>query len=81
MESQELLRVFGRNIDVEAYKRGLSSPQLAQRLGISPSALNRIRFARSRYIDPAVLVTLTQVFGCDFNDLLTPQPGIDYKGD
>lgn len=79
METHEqLLKVFGRNIDVASYKKGWSPQVLASRLGISVTALNRVRFGRSRYIDPKLLVGLTEVFGCTANDLLYPQAEIDY---
>lgn len=76
-----LLRIYGRNIDVACFKRGWSPQTLASRLGISINALNRVRFGRSRYIDPGVLIGLTELFTCEFNELLSRQPGIDYSSD
>lgn len=76
-----LLTTLGRNVDVYAFKRGWSAQHLATRLGVSVNALNRVRFGRCRYIDPAMLQGLTELFNCSFDDLLLPQPGIDYRPD
>lgn len=76
--TSSLLAVYGRNVDVAAFKRGWSTNQLASLLSISPNAVNRIRNGRNTSIDPEVLQRLTELFSCDFNALLTPQPGIDY---
>jgi transcriptional regulator with XRE-family HTH domain len=76
-----LLAIYGRNIDVAAFKRGWSTAQLSTLLGISTTALNRIRSGRNRSIDPELLQRFTELFHCDFNALLTPQTGIDYKTD
>jgi transcriptional regulator with XRE-family HTH domain len=76
-----LLAVYGRNLDVCAFKRGWSTSQLATLLGISSNALNRIRSGKNRSIDPELLQRFSELFQCDFNALLMPQPGIDYKTD
>jgi transcriptional regulator with XRE-family HTH domain len=52
--------------------------KLAHELGVSHNTLNRIRFGRSRYLDPEVFTALLELFGCEPNELLLPQPGIDY---
>ena len=73
-----LLHVYARNVEHCAFKRGWSTPRLATELGVSLNTLNRIRFGRSRYLDPEVFTALLELFGCEPNDLLLPQPGIDY---
>jgi transcriptional regulator with XRE-family HTH domain len=78
LHTASLLTVYGRNVDVAAFKRGWSTNQLASLLKISPNALNRIRGGRNTSIDPEVLQRFTELFNCDFNALLMPQPGIDY---
>lgn len=80
MPSQQppLLRVYARNVEHLAFKRGWSATRLATELGVTMNTLNRIRFARSRYIDPEVFTALIEVFGCEPNDLLLAQPGFDY---
>lgn len=80
MPSQQppLLHVYARNVQHLAFKRGWSAPRLARELGVTMNTLNRIRFARSRYIDPEVFIALLAVFECEPNDLFLPQPGIDY---
>lgn len=77
-KAASLLRVYGRNVDVACYKRGWTALELAKRLGISINQLNRVRFGRNRSIDPDVLIGITELFNCEFGDMLTPQPGIDY---
>lgn len=74
-----LLRIYARNIELLAVKRGIPSHALASKLGLTANTLNRIRFARSRYLDPEVFVALLDIFECEPNDLLLPQPGIDYS--
>ena len=76
-----LLRIYARNIELLAVKRGIPSHALARKLGLTANTLNRIRFARSRYLDPEVFVALLGLFECEPNDLLLPQPGIDYSHD
>jgi DNA-binding Xre family transcriptional regulator len=80
MTSQQppLLHIYARNVQHLAFKRGWSHSRLATELGVTLNTLNRVRFARGRYIDPEVFVALLDLFGCDPNDLLSPQPGIDY---
>lgn len=76
-----LLRIYARNIELLAVKRGIPAHALAGELGLTANTLNRIRFARSRYLDPEVFVGLLDLFECEPNDLLLPQPGIDYSHD
>jgi DNA-binding Xre family transcriptional regulator len=76
-----LLNVYARNVEHCAFKRGWSTAKLATELGITLNTLNRIRFGRSRYLDPEVLTALIDLFACEPNDLLLPQPGIDYCSD
>ena len=73
-----LLCVYARNVEHCAFKRGWTPTRLATELGVTLNTLNRIRFARSRYLDPEVFVALLEIFGYEPNDLLNPQPGIDY---
>jgi transcriptional regulator with XRE-family HTH domain len=73
-----LLHVYARNVEHCAFKRGWSTAKLAHELGVSLNTLNRIRFGRSRYLDPEVFIALLELFGCTPNDLLLPQSGIDY---
>lgn len=74
-----LLRVYARNVQLCAFKRGWSNNRLATELGVSLNTVNRVRFGRSRYLDPEVLEALLKAFDCEPNDLLLPQPGIDYE--
>lgn len=76
-----LLHVYSRNVEHCAFKRGWTAARLASELGVSLNTLNRIRFVRSRYVDPEILDALLEIFGCEPNDLLLAQPGIDYSSD
>ena len=73
-----LLHVYARNVEHCAFKRGWSHAYLATRLGVTAHTLNRIRYGRGRYLDPEVLAAMFELFECEPNDLLLPQPGIDY---
>lgn len=73
-----ILRIYGRNVELMSFKTGISMPELAKRLDISANALSRIRFGRSKYIDPAVLDQLCGMFNCTYQDLLTQQEGVNY---
>lgn len=73
-----LLHVYARNVEHCAFKRGWPPAKLAHELGVTLNTLNRIRFGRSRYLDPEVFIALLELFACEPNDLLLPQPGIDY---
>lgn len=77
-QNPPLLHVYARNVEHCAFKRGWTASRLARELGVTMNSLNRIRFARSRYLDPEVFTALIDLFGCEPNDLLMPQPGIDY---
>lgn len=78
-QKPSLIHVFARNIEHRACMRGWQTPRLATELGVTLNTLNRIRFGRSRFIDPEVLLGLLEIFECEPNDLLLPQPGIDYS--
>jgi DNA-binding Xre family transcriptional regulator len=73
-----LLNVYARNVELHAFKRGWSHKFLATRLGITPYSLTRIRYGRGRYLDAEVFASMLEIFDCQPNDLLLPQPGIDY---
>jgi DNA-binding Xre family transcriptional regulator len=77
-QSPALLHIYARNVELCAFKRGWSFSRVATELGITLNTLNRIRFSRSRYLDPEVFSALLEIFACEPNDLLLPQPGIDY---
>lgn len=76
-----LIQIYARNVEHHAFMRGWPPPKLATELGVTHNTLTRIRFARSRYIDPDVFSELLRVFGCTPNDLLLPFPGIDYSSE
>ena len=73
-----ILRVYARNVEIFMCRRNLTPTHLAHQLSASPHALANLRFHRGRWIDPELLVELLQLFECEPNDLLLPQPGVDY---
>jgi DNA-binding Xre family transcriptional regulator len=76
-----MLRVYSRNIEILAIKRGWNTARVAAVLGVTANTLRRVRQKRNRYIDPELLAALIDVFECTPNDLLLPQAGIDYSSD
>lgn len=74
-----VLQVYARNIEHFAFRRGWSPARLARELSITPHSLNRVRFVRNKYIDPDLFIALMKTFSCEPNDLLLPQPGVDYN--
>lgn len=76
-----LLRIYSRNLELWMTKRGWTPHQLGKRLGITQNTLSRIRFNRSRYIDPEIFEACLRVFACEPNDLLLAHPDIDYDDD
>lgn len=73
-----LLHVYSRNVQHFAFLRGWTLQRLARELDVTQNTINRIRFARNRFIDPDVFVALLDVFACEPNDLLMPHPDINY---
>lgn len=73
-----LLAIYGRNIEHQAFRRGWTAAQLARKLNVTPTSLNRVRLMRGRYIDPELLEAFLHLFKCEPNDLLLAQDGLDY---
>jgi DNA-binding Xre family transcriptional regulator len=76
--SEQLLRVFGRNIEVYALRRKMLLKDLAEKIQVTPAALSRARNKSSRYIDPEILVGCSRVFECTVDELLKPIDGVFY---
>lgn len=74
-----LVHVYARNVDHRLFMRGWLPPRLAAELGVTINTVNRLRCGRSRFIDPEVFTCLLELFDCEPNDLLLPQPGLDYS--
>lgn len=74
----QLLPIYARNIEFLAFKRGMDPGQLADALGLTRPSFNRIRFSYNRYIDPAIFTDLLRILDCTPNDLLLPNPELDY---
>ena len=73
-----ILRVYARNVEIWMCRRALTSADLVRELGASPHTVTNLRRTRGRWIDPELLAGLLDLFGCTPNDLLLPQPGVDY---
>lgn len=73
-----LLATYARNVEILACKRGWTFARLARELSVSDDVLHRLRYYRGRYIDPDLFVSILELFNCEPNDLLLPQPGIEY---
>lgn len=78
-QKPSLIHIYARNVEHRAFMRGWQAPRLATELGVTLNTVNRLRFGRSRFIDPEVLAGLLELFNCAPDDLLLPQPGIDYS--
>lgn len=61
-QKPSLVHIYARNVEHFAFKRGWQPPKLAHELGITLNTLNRIRFSRSRYLDPEVFVAMLELF-------------------
>lgn len=77
-QKPSLVHVYARNVDHRLFMRGWLAPDLARALGVTITTVNRLRLGRARFIDPEVFTQLLELFECAPNDLLLPQPGIDY---
>lgn len=77
----ELLRVYARNLEYLAFKRGLHRRDLATRLGVSQYVISRILDGRNRSIDPELLADLLIFFNCTPNDLFLRLPDVSYPSD
>ena len=73
-----LLVVYGRNVEMFAFKRGWTMRQLANEVGCTVATLTRVRMRHNKMIDPDLLSSLLSVFGCTPDDLLLPHPDVDY---
>ena len=68
-----------RNLEWYSFQRGWTNERLADQLGVSKNTLNRLRFGRSRYIDPEILTSSLEVFELEPNDLLLSKPEVERR--
>lgn len=78
-----ILRVYARNVEIWMCRRALTPADILREVGalgcdVSPHAVTNLRRTRGRWIDPELLAGLLDLFDCTPNDLLLPQPGVDY---
>jgi DNA-binding Xre family transcriptional regulator len=74
-----LITIYARNIEIFAFKRGWSMRHLAEETGCTVATLTRVRMRHNKTIDPELLASLLNVFSCHPDDLLLPQPDVDYS--
>lgn len=78
-EAPEIVVTFWRNLEWYSFQRGWTNERLADQLGVSRNTLNRLRFGRSRYIDPEILTSSLEVFELEPNDLLLSKPEVERR--
>lgn len=74
-----LLTIYGRNIEVAAFKRGWTMRRLAHEAGCNVATLTRVRMKHNKLIDPDLFSALLAAFDCRPDDLLLPHPDVDYN--
>lgn len=74
-----ILYVYSRNIEVLLIKHDLNYQELSEKLGVSYASLNRVKSNTAKFIDPEILRALMKHFNLRPNDLLEPQPGVNYS--
>lgn len=78
-EAPAIVVTFWRNLEYFSFLRGWSNERLAEQLGVSKNTLNRLRFGRSKNIDPEILVSSLEVFDLTPNDLLLSKPEVERR--
>ena len=78
-DSPDIVLTFWRNLEYYSFLRGWTNERLADQLGVSKNTLNRLRFGRSRYIDPDILTSSLEVFELEPNDLLLSKPEVERR--
>ena len=78
-DAPAIVVTFWRNLEYYSFLRGWTNERLADQLGVSKNTLNRLRFGRSRYIDPEILTSSLEVFELSPNDLLLSKPEVERR--
>jgi len=76
--SAQIIRTFGRNVEVLAIQKGITLKAMADDLQISSGAFSRARKQATRYIDPEILLGCARVLDCTADELLKPIDGVRY---
>ena len=66
------VRNFWRNLQYKAFPLDWDTAELADRLGVAPNTLWRMKNGEMRWLDPELLATACALFTCTPNDLLLP---------
>ena len=78
-DAPAIVVTFWRNLEWYSFQRSWTNERLADQLGVSKNTLNRLRFGRSRYIDPEILTSSLEVFELEPNDLLLSKPEVERR--
>lgn len=76
--SAQIIRTFGRNVEVLALQKGISLKYIADNLQISSGTFSRARKQATRYMDPEILLGCARILGCTTDQLLQPIEGVTY---
>jgi len=76
--SEQILRTFGRNVEVLAAQKGILLRELAERIQVTPGVLARARYRSTRFVDVEILLGCAEVLGCTADTLLKPIDGVMY---
>lgn len=73
-----LMKVFGRNVELLALKRGLTLKEIADKGELSYYHLSQVRKGTARFIDPDCIEILLKTLEVTPNDLFLPQSDVIY---
>ena len=73
-----LMRVFGRNMELLALKRGWTLKEVADKGELSYYHLTQVRNGKARYFDPDFIEGLLKTLEVTPNDLFLPQSDVIY---
>jgi hypothetical protein len=76
--SEQIIRTFGRNVEILALQRGISLKSMADSLQTSSGAFSRARKQATRYMDPQILLGCARLLECTTDELLNPIDGVKY---
>ena len=73
-----LMKVFGRNVELLALKRGWTLKEVADKGELSYYHLSQVRKGTARFIDPDCIEILLKTLEVTPNDLFLPQSDVIY---
>lgn len=78
VQASPLMKVFGRNMELIALKRGWTLKEVADRGELSYYHLCQLRKGTARYLDPDCIEVLLKTLEVTPNDLFLPQSDVIY---